>query len=144
MSSSRGEKKQPFCSFSELFETGNLVPGRPITSLSRRKIQPRRIRKTSTLVTKMKGNSCQRDHPHSQGFFSVEGRRVGKDFKREFKDLSAVKGFFSHCTSHGPHCSGITASIEAAKISLLHPTFMGVWNSRDQPRRRKALGTMLA
>ena len=36
------------------------------------------------------------------------------------------QGIFHHYTSHGPHSSSITASIEAAKISLLHPTFVGV------------------
>ena len=119
-------------------------PGRPITSLSGRKNQPRLIHKTSTLVIYQdEGKQLTKGPVSFPGFFSVEGRRAGKDFKREIKDLSAVKGFFSHYTSHDLHSSGVTASVEAAKISVLHPPFLGVWNSRDQPRRWKALGTML-
>ena len=60
---SRGKKgKQPFCSFGGLFGKGNLVPRRPSTSLLGEENQPRLIRKTSTLVTKMMRNSLQRDN----------------------------------------------------------------------------------
>ena len=126
MSSSRGEKKQPFCSFNELFETGNLF-SRKANNLAFRK------EKSTAPNTQYQypsyedeGKQLTKGPTAFPGFFSVEGRRAGKDFKREIKDLSAVKGFFSHYTSHDPHSSGVTASIEVAKISILHPTFLGV------------------
>ena len=50
-------KMQPFCSFRELLKTGNLVPRRATTSLSGEVNEPRLIRKTTNLVTKMKRNS---------------------------------------------------------------------------------------
>ena len=50
-------KMQPFCSFSDLLKTGNLVPRMATTSLSGEENQPRLIHETSILVTKMKGNS---------------------------------------------------------------------------------------
>jgi len=73
-------KMQPFSSFRELLKTGNLVSRRPTTSLPGEENQPRLIHKTSTLVTKMKRNSSQRDQPHSQGFSPLRRRRpAGKD-----------------------------------------------------------------
>ena len=69
-------------------------PRRPTTSLPGEENQPRLIRETSTLVTEIKRNSSQREQPHSQGFSPLRGRRARKEFRREFKDLFAVKGFF--------------------------------------------------
>ena len=54
------------------------VPRGPTISLSGEENQPRLIRKTSTLVTKMKGNSSQTDQPHSQGFSPPTRRRAEK------------------------------------------------------------------
>ena len=120
-------KMQPFCSFSDFLKTGNLVPRRATISLSGEKNQPA-ARNTQDQYPRYQDERKQltKGPTSFSGFFSVEGRRVGKDFKREFKDLSAVKGFFSHYTSPDAHSSGVTASIEAAKISILHPTFVGV------------------
>ena len=67
---------------------------RPTTSLPGEENQPCLIRETSTLVTEMKRNSSQRDQSHSQGLSPLRGRRAGKEFRREYKDLFAVKGFF--------------------------------------------------
>ena len=58
----RKKRKQPFCSFGELFGKGKLVPRMPTTSLPGEENEPRLIRKTSTLVSKMKTNSSQRDN----------------------------------------------------------------------------------
>ena len=69
-------------------------PRRPTTSLPGEENQPRLIRETSTLVTEIKRNSSQREQPLSQGFSPLRGRRARKEFRREFKDLFAVKGFF--------------------------------------------------
>ena len=87
------EERNPFCSFSKLFK-------RRLFSQKANNFATRRGK--STAPNTLDQYPCYRDEEKqlTKGpisyprLFLVEGRRAGKEFRREYKDLFAVKGFF--------------------------------------------------